>query len=115
MSTPHTGDLKIMSEYECSPFWVAAKGSRRNVTPESLGIPPELDAEIREWDLTYQETYVRADPISSGFPDEAGEEAFNAHGRDLAVRTARALGPGWSVQYYDTLEEREVSVSESTS
>ena len=81
----------------------------------SLGLSAQLDAAIKDWDLEYRATYVREDPISSGFPDEAGEQAFNARGRDLAALTASALGPGWSVQYYDTLEEKAVVISPSAS
>lgn len=111
MRRPGTGDLKIMPEYECYSFWVEKAGFRDNVDPASLGVPKELAAEIDAWERVYEATYVPDDPASSGFADEAAEAAFNGYGLRLAARTADALGPGWTVTYYDTLAKELVAVS----
>lgn len=115
MSAPDTGDLKIMAEYECYSFWVARGGIRDNTDPASLGLPQELAAEIDAWEQAYEATYVPDDPASSGFRDEAAEKAFNAQGLRLAARTASVLGPGWTVEYYDTLAKETVAVSPGSS
>jgi len=111
LNTVNTGDLKIMPEYECYSFWVANGGILDNVDPASLEIPADLAAEIDAWEQAYEATYVPDNPASSGFSDEESEKAFNSRGRDLATRTAEALGSGWLVQYYDTLAHELVPVA----
>jgi hypothetical protein len=110
MTRPAISDLKIKPEYACYSFWVANDGIRDNVDPASLGIPSSLVVAIDEWELVYEATYVREDPASSGFADEEQESAFNFRGRELATMTANALGPGWSVHYYDFSERQLVPI-----
>jgi hypothetical protein len=108
LSAPDTGDLTIMPDYECFSFWVANGGLRDNVDPATLGIPPELAAEIDAWEQAYEATYVSDDPASCGFPDEKSERAFTVAGLKIAERVADALGPGWSVKYYDCLTRKVI-------
>ena len=108
----NSAELTIMADYECYSFWVATSkgGVRQNVDPASLGLPADLAAEIGAWEDVYEATYARDDPASSGFPDEGAEKAFNMRGLELAHQVTAALGPDWTVRYFDTAAAKAVSV-----
>lgn len=107
---PGRRELWIMPEYECYAFWATdgtTSGVHDNVSAESLGLSPALVTAMTEWESAYAATYVPADPAASGFPDDAGEEAFRVAGKSLAERVAGELGSGWDVVYRYGEEDRD--------
>ena len=97
-----------MTDYDCFPLWRRGDGGTTNVDPATLPISAGLAAELLAWADDYDDTLDRDDPVSSGFADPAGEEAFNARGRELARRLAGELGR--AVDYYDPATARDVSI-----
>lgn len=69
----------------------------------------ELVADLRAWYEESQSTYVADDPVRSGFPDPAAEEAWAERGADLSRRLAGEL-PQAAVRYFDERVGRDVAM-----
>jgi hypothetical protein len=84
--------IKVMADYESYPIWVREDGGLDNVDPRTLPISEGLAQALLDWADAFDATLNRDDPIESGFPTPADEEAFFAQGRELADRLAAELG-----------------------
>jgi hypothetical protein len=93
--------IKIMAEYESFPLWRTNSDGTANIDPASLPISSELAQALLDWADSYERTLNRDDPLASGFPDTAAEEAFYAQGEQLARQLATELGAQYTVEYFD--------------
>lgn len=87
-----------MPDYQCWPLW--HEDEIGNVDPASLPITSELRGRLVRWAQQYNDTLVRDDPASSGFPSQDAEDAFEREGRALAVDLERELGNDASVRFW---------------
>ncbi|GAA2564711.1 hypothetical protein GCM10010435_41430 [Winogradskya consettensis] len=89
-----------MPGYQSYPTWQPG-ADEYNVEPGKLPISAELAEELNTWGDDYDATLVIDDPASSGFPDDASENAFAERGAQLARRLARELAGRYRVEYHD--------------
>ena len=89
--------VKVMAEYECWPLWIPVPP--RNLDPRELPISDVLDDDLATWARDFDMTYVRDDPVSSGFATVALAESFVARGAALVDRLQAELGDEWHVEY----------------
>ncbi|NYI58616.1 hypothetical protein [Cellulomonas soli] len=90
-----------MAEYESYPLWRERRNGVTNVSPESLGLPVELAAQLDAWASQFDSTLDVGDPANSGFTDPSQERTFYAEGLVLAKGVAEALGEEAEVVFYD--------------
>lgn len=81
--------LKVVPEYHCSPLRDDKSGNL--VDPASLGLSPELQQRIADWDAIFQATFREDDPFASGFTDLAVEHAWVRQGNAIV----QDLGREW--------------------
>jgi hypothetical protein len=89
-----------MPDYQSYPTWRPG-GEEYNVDPEKLPISKALADELNAWGDEYDATLNLDDPASSGFPDDAAENAFAERGVDLARRLAAEVADRFRVEYHD--------------
>jgi hypothetical protein len=99
-----------MPDYQCYPTWRPG-ADEYNVDPEKLAISQELADELNAWGDDYDATLVLDDPASSGFPDEAAENAFAERGAQLARRLAAELAGRCRVEYHDIRTGRRETIT----
>lgn len=81
--------IKIMPDYECSPFWIGVDGHvRNNIDIEALICDSKLISEFNDWNDSFQKIYNRHDPEASGFSDKIALFDFEK----LGVSLWRKLG-----------------------
>lgn len=103
--TPASAPIQIQlhADYECHPTWASEEVGLRNFDPAELPIPAPLANAIRAWAARYEATYLRMDPLASGFASVQEEEAFDRDGWTLFAELQRALGPEHEVAYFSIL------------
>ena len=77
--------MRLMPEYSAPPLWT----ERGPVTPQELGLSPEVSAEILAW----------ADEWEHGGGEGSTEAEFVERGRSLARRVQEELGSDVEVVY----------------
>lgn len=81
-----------------SGLWlIDAKGRRKPVDAEDLGLPDGLADRLESWMDTFDAIYDEADEAASDFASEAERLGWEAEGAALAAAVAAALGAGWQV------------------
>lgn len=93
--------VRVMAEYESYPLWQEGRNGVTNISPESLGLPVELAAQLEAWARDFDSTLDLGDPARSGFTDPSLERVFYARGLVLAKGVAAALGEEAEVVFYD--------------
>lgn len=78
--------LTVMADYGCSGIWKGRAGGP--VTPEDLGLSPELCSRANEWSAAYQAELQGVDP-----------KAWDSEGRRIAEAIQAELGPRSEVDY----------------
>jgi hypothetical protein len=92
--------IRVMPDYQSYPTWQPG-ADEYNVDPKKLPISKDLADGLNAWGDEYDATLVLDDPASSGFPDEASENAFAERGVELARRLAAELTGHYRVEYHD--------------
>jgi len=92
--------IRVMPDYQCYPTWQPGADDY-NVDPGKLPISKELADDLNAWADDFDATLVLDDPASSGFPDEAAENAFAERGARLARRLATELSGRYRVEYHN--------------
>jgi hypothetical protein len=92
--------IRVMPDYRSCPAWQPGAGEY-NVDSEKLPISKDLADDLNAWGDVYDAILVLDDPASSGFPDEASEDAFAEQGARLARRLAAELAGRYRVDYHD--------------
>jgi hypothetical protein len=91
--------IRVMPDYDCAPLWWD-EGKVGNVRPEELRLSDDLCADLWAWAAAYDATFLRDDPIKSGFMSDTDERAFEEQGRRLTARVAAELGATAKVRYW---------------
>lgn len=81
-----------------SGLWIIdAKGRRRPVDAEDIGLPEDLADRLEAWMDTFDAIYEEDDEARSRFPDAVEQMAWEAEGAALATAIAKELGSDWKV------------------
>jgi hypothetical protein len=81
-----------------SGLWlVDAKGRRKPVDAEDLGLSDVLADRLESWMDGFDAIYDEADEAASDFASEAERLGWEAEGAALAAAIAAELGSGWQV------------------
>lgn len=91
-------NIKLMADYGCWCLWDI--DDPQNISPETLPLSISLKAALREWELKYDATLDRANPIASGFSSTCAAVAFNEEGWRLWERLRDEL-PNSNIMYFD--------------
>lgn len=96
-----SGQLLIAPEWlGKSGLWqIDAKGKRKPVDAEDLGLSDELADRLESWMDTFDAIYDEADEASSSFANEIERLAWEAEGAALAAAIATELGPHWQITH----------------
>ena len=105
-----TDVIRVMPDYQCYPTWRPG-ADEYNVDPAQLPISRDLAAELNAWGDDFDATLVLDDPASSGFPDQASEDAFAERGAQLARRLAAEVAGRYRVEYHDIRTGRRETVA----
>ncbi len=83
-----------------SGLWLLdAKGRRKPVDAEDLGLSEALADRLESWMDGFDAIYDEADPARSDFAGEAERLAFEREGAALVAAIAAELGPDWRVEH----------------
>jgi len=81
-----------------SGLWlVDAKGRRKPVDAEEVGLSDDLADRLEAWMDGFDAIYDEDEPEASRFANEVDRLAFEAEGAAIAVAIAQELGPGWTI------------------
>lgn len=96
-----SGQLLIAPEWlGKSGLWqIDAKGKRKPVDADDLGLSDELADRLESWIDTFDAIYDEANEAASDFAGEAERSAWEAEGAALAAAIAAELGPDWQVSH----------------
>lgn len=83
--------LKLTNEYGCWPLWEVDDGPPRNLSPQHLGLPPQLCERLDAWAQQFEATLDHDYPPDSGFAGAAEAAAFVEEGRRLAAAVQSTL------------------------
>jgi hypothetical protein len=97
--------IKLMADYYCHPLWEVAP-EIDNIDPSTLPISDSMQAALRAWATTFDETLDQDYPPDSGFADPEQRAAFEAEGHRLWRKLQRELGEQVRVVYYSEREQR---------
>lgn len=75
-----------------------AKGRRRAVDPEDIGLSEALADRLETWMDAFDAIYDEDDETASDFPNEVERLAWEAEGHAIAHAVAAELGAGWEVR-----------------
>ncbi|MDX3194108.1 hypothetical protein PV458_37420 [Streptomyces sp. MN03-5084-2B] len=105
-----------MADYDCWALWILSNSGTENVAPADprLGLSSALVHDLNRWSDEYTATLDRDDPMASGFPSDAVEQAFVARGHRLAEEVRAQVSPDWRVIYYDSERGRDVEVESAS-
>jgi len=96
-----SGTLLIAPEWlGQSGLWqVDAKGKRRAVDAEDIGLSDEIGDRLEAWVDAFDAIYDEDDEAASDFTDEVERLAWEAEGHALAHGIAAELGAGWEIRH----------------
>ena len=96
-----SGTLLIAPEWlGQSGLWqVDAKGKRRAVDAEDIGLSDEIGDRLEAWVDAFDAIYDEDDEAASDFTDEVERLAWEAEGHALAHAIAAELGAGWEIRH----------------
>ena len=81
-----------------SGLWrLDAKGNRRAVDAEDIGLSEELADRLEAWMDAFDAIYEEDNEARSRFPDAVEQLAWEAEGAVIAKLIADELGPSWTV------------------
>lgn len=81
-----------------SGLWLLdAKGGRKPVDAEEVGLPETLADRLEAWMDTFDAIYEEDQEARSRFPNAVEQLAWEAEGAALAAAIADELGPDWVV------------------
>lgn len=94
-STPGTDPatsrtIKVMADYGTHPLWALDPDMYGDISPEALGLSPELTRDLTEWGQSFSASLDEDNPAESRWSD-AERAAHEAMARPLAIRLAREL------------------------
>jgi len=95
-----SGTLLIAPEWlGNSGLWqIDAKGRRKTVDAEDIGLSDELGDRLEAWMDTFDAIYDEDDVAGSDFANEVDRLAWEAEGHALAQVIAAELGSGWEIK-----------------
>jgi hypothetical protein len=99
-------ELKLMPDYDCYPLWVRDDAGLENIDPNSLNIPASLKQSLEIWKKEYDSTYVRNNPIESGFKSMSDEKKYYEEGKKLYYELLKELGHAYKVYYLTWSEDQ---------
>lgn len=83
-----------------SGLWrIDAKGRRKPVDAEDIGLSEELADRIEAWMDGFDAIYDEADEAASDFASAAERQGWEAEGLAIAEAVAAELGTGWQVSH----------------
>ncbi len=105
-----SGQLLLAPEWlGKSGLWqVDAKGKRKPVDAEDVGLSDALADRLESWMDAFDAIYDEADEAASDFADEAERIAWEAEGTELAAAIAAELGPDWQITHDFTAWRRTI-------
>ena len=85
--------VMLAAEYECWCFWNRDDSSEidLNLDVDLFPLSDSLIELINEWMDVYEGTYVRSNPIESGFKDEISRASFNAMGNKILAELKKEI------------------------
>ncbi len=94
-----SGQLLIAPEWlGKSGLWqIDAKGKRKPVDADDLGLSDELADRLESWMDTFDAIYDEANEAASDFAGEPERGAWEAEGTALAAAIATELGSDWQI------------------
>lgn len=92
-------ELKLMPDYDCYPLWVRDDAGLENIDPNSLNISTNLKKSLEIWKKKYDSTFVRGNPIESGFKSKDDEKIFYEEGKKIYYELSKELGFSYKVYY----------------
>lgn len=90
--------IRFMPEYECYPLWKFNDGIYDNISPSDLPLSDELIEDIDKWDDSFQSTYNKLDPVTSGFSNSLEEKNFFSQSELLKQRLITELSCDYQVE-----------------
>lgn len=95
-----SGTLLLAPEWlGLSGLWqIDAKGKRKAVDAEDVGLSEELADRLEAWMDTFDAIYDEDEPATSDFGDAVERLAWEAEGAALAHAIGGELGTGWEVR-----------------
>jgi len=96
-----SGQLLIVPEWlGKSGLWqIDAKGKRKAVDADDLGLSDELADRLESWMDTFDAIYDEANEAASDFAGEAERITWEAEGAALAAAITAELGPDWQITH----------------
>ncbi len=91
-------NLKLMADYDCWCLW--DMDIIENIDPETLPISKNLKQKLQKWEIDYNATLVRDNPIESGFKTDDDFKNFVDIGWRLFEQLCAEL-PNINFYYFD--------------
>lgn len=99
-------ELKLMPDYDCYPLWVRDDAGLENIDPNSLNISTSLKESLEIWKKKYDSTFVRKNPIESGFKSMDDEKKYYEEGKKIYYELLKELGHAYKVYYLTWSEDQ---------
>ena len=90
-------EIKLMPEYECFPLWGYIDNELNNIDPDGLKISRKLNSDLSHWANKYESTYLKENPVDSGFLNSSEEKEFIKEGYVLRDRLQFELGSNYEI------------------
>ena len=88
-----------MPDYDCHPLWLRDDAGLENIDPELLNISDNLKKSLKIWKDKYDSTYIRNNPIDSGFESMEDEKKYYEEGKKIYYELLKELGHAFKVYY----------------
>ena len=86
-----------MPEYECFPLWGYIDKELNNIDPDGLKISRNLKSDLSHWANKNESTYLKENPVASGFLSSSEEKEFIEEGCILRDRLQSELGSNYEI------------------
>ena len=90
-------EIKLMPEYECFPLWGYIDNELNNIDPDDLKISRKLNSDLSHWANKFESTYLKENPVNSGFLTSSEEKEFIEEGYVLRDRLQFELGSNYEI------------------
>jgi hypothetical protein len=98
--------LKLKPDYECYPIWKIGPNYVENLNPEELPITQILKNRLTAWQIKFDQTLDRSDPISSGFKSKLEVNDFDREGHEIWKKLIHEMGPDYQIKYFSVLDNK---------
>ena len=92
-------NLRFGAVYGAPPIFNPALDEMGYVEPCELHLPPQLLAQLDDWNTEFQQTFSDDYPPDSGFKSKEERDRHNARGVELAVLLQRELGADVLIEF----------------